>query len=573
MSNHPWMLVGPWYRWGEPGVKASGRRSRPAIEKYVTSDFVNRFLAEPQRSVKYQDKDFVHEVVAGSRFSLSGTAYRKAEPECRKLFLDTHSRFYLVVAELHCDAAGFPSVDRDQVCEAGMVVRRRKPRVAPEIFDDFVALLEKNAQNRAKILGLRGVSRARRPGSFERIRAALEGDRDARTAKLLAEHAQGLAELESFATEHGVRLAHQGWIPSEHQGVGSWVDVDETPQALTEAVYPLYPLIPDSEDQGHSARRRTVYFGVVPTFSSDTDELGNPCYDDHSLYQIRCFVRRHKEGCPKTSAPGDCSGELVWSRSTEKYRLAAPLDLDGTANRPVNIQLPDLAALEAQSEDFPSGANVRMQSPANSSLPFTLDGKDIPGMTSDGPGGAQICFFALPLITIVANFVLRLFLPILVLVFQLWFLLKLKLCIPPSLSLGGGANLDLAVAGTLGLAIDLDVDIDVDFMDEHLPGLTVADIDADLIKIVTEEFSGTMGTDLLAEFGLSPEGWVETDEALQTQHRNRLVKLLLDLSSDFSADAPPELAEHFDEFEPGPPASLPSVTAGIEYHDVLEVPT
>ena len=147
MSVHPWMLVGPWYRWDEPGVKASGRGSRPAIEKYVTADFVSRFLAEPQRSVKFQDKDWVHEVVASSSaFSLTGKEYRKAEPECRKLFLDTHSRFYLVVVELHCDAAGFPSVDRDEVCEAGFVVRRRKPHIEPEIFEQFVGLLESNAR-------------------------------------------------------------------------------------------------------------------------------------------------------------------------------------------------------------------------------------------------------------------------------------------------------------------------------------------------------------------------------------------------------------------------------------------
>ncbi len=45
----------------------------------------------------------------------------------------------------------------------------------------------------------------------------------------------------------------------------------------------------------------------------------------------------------------------------------------------------------------------------------------------------QICSFSIPLITIVATFVFKLFLPIVMLVFELWFLLRLKFCIPPSI--------------------------------------------------------------------------------------------------------------------------------------------
>jgi hypothetical protein len=68
----------------------------------------------------------------------------------------------------------------------------------------------------------------------------------------------------------------------------------------------------------------------------------------------------------------------------------------------------------------------------------------------------QICSFALPLITIVAYFLLRLFLPIVVFIFQLWFLLALRFCIPPSITIDAGLAARLDAMGG-GLDIDADV--------------------------------------------------------------------------------------------------------------------
>ena len=47
-------------------------------------------------------------------------------------------------------------------------------------------------------------------------------------------------------------------------------------------------------------------------------------------------------------------------------------------------------------------------------------------------GRSQICSFSIPLITIVATFVFKLFLPVVMFLFGLLFLLKLKFCIPLS---------------------------------------------------------------------------------------------------------------------------------------------
>lgn len=70
--------------------------------------------------------------------------------------------------------------------------------------------------------------------------------------------------------------------------------------------------------------------------------------------------------------------------------------------------------------------------------------------------GFEICFLPIPLITIIATFVLELFLPVVVLLFQLWWMLALKFCIPPELNLAAG------ITGEIGIDADLDVNASVE---------------------------------------------------------------------------------------------------------------
>src|SRR5205085_12390607 len=79
--------------------------------------------------------------------------------------------------------------------------------------------------------------------------------------------------------------------------------------------------------------------------------------------------------------------------------------------------------------------------------------------TGGSIGMPQICFFSIPLITIVAMFVFSLFLPILVFLFGLFFLLALKFCIPPSIQIDAGLNAQLDVVAP---KIELDVNFDID---------------------------------------------------------------------------------------------------------------
>jgi hypothetical protein len=246
--------------------------------------------------------------------------------------------------------------------------------------------------------------------------------------------------------------------------------VDEVPTQLAEAAYPLSPLVPDPTNPRHDAYGETLYFGVVPTGSSDADIRGAARYDDHSCYEIRCYARRHRAQCPRDG--GHCTCEITWSEPTAAYELASHFDLEGTANRPVTVQLPDLAQLHADAIRLGPGGTggVRFQSPVGSELAFTAENLDATARAGTNTQ-IQICSFAIPLLTIVALFVFRLFMPIVVFIFQLWFLLLLRFCIPPDVSidadmaatfksLGAGLNLDAGIATSI--AGDADVNSKLD---------------------------------------------------------------------------------------------------------------
>ena len=187
----------------------------------------------------------------------------------------------------------------------------------------------------------------------------------------------------------------------------------------------------------------------------------------------------------------------MWSEPTEVYKLASPTDLQGTSNRPITIKLPDFAELAAQAASLPVSklAPVRVEQPQ--SMNFDVeDGKASGG----GLGGFQICFFSIPLITIVAMFLLKLFLPIVVFLFGLFFLLQLKFCIPPSLSVSAGVFGKVnAVLPKIEASASFDIDVDLDA--EFGAGFTV-DLNEELRDGITTENAITeqADKDLLLDF-------------------------------------------------------------------------
>lgn len=511
MVTHPWKLVGPWYRWTHAGLPSDGRSAPPAIQKFSSDDFVNEFIKDPQHSLKFDaDIDQVYAVdfepatlATGPLAGKLATLYPKDKnggntPSrtklvpmgIRKLFLPTHSRHYLVVCELHCDMAGFPSAQRSEACQMGFVVRRKylsypasaKPFAVKQLkeiitlqaklaeLDETAPLRPRAAKRRAEKM-----AKMKQDGSFS-------VKRDALATQLL----EARKVLDQWKSTNGVSTVQQGWIPSEHERIGEWQIVEDEPQTLLEATYPLYSLVADPNNPEHDATGRTMFFGLIPATSFDTDVAGKARYDDQSIYEVRCFVRRHNDCCArKVDAVPDCQGELVWSLPTERYQLAPQFDLEGTSNRPITIQMPNLADLAAQAVKRPFGKYSPVKFIQPQALKPSVEANALSGGSM---GGAQICFFSIPLITIIALFVLNIFLPIVVFLFGLWFLLAFKFCIPPSISIDAGIQAELDAVGSFGVDIDADFSLDVDF---QVPDLTTLQVNGDLKAQVSADIALT----------------------------------------------------------------------------------
>ncbi|HKP75257.1 MAG TPA: hypothetical protein VJT67_06910 [Longimicrobiaceae bacterium] len=484
-DDHDWTLTAPWWGWTKTGgTGPKPRATRPLLQMYESSDPVSGFVKDPQKRLKYGDQDVVWRPVGTAKNSsgkwrtLSSYTLVKDPNDTRKLFLPSHKRFYLVVCELHCDTAGLPSVNRDKVCETGFVVRRRRLSFAPEHAPAAQALVDQIAdltgqiaaldrggtsrllKKRAKLTrgGVIGMISAIAPQSG-RVADAVKAKDEARRALLQAQLATARAQLQAWKTDSGAVSVAEGWIPdADAENVGEWAVVDDQPSAIEEVIYPLSPLIADVRKPDHDATGKTIYFGFLPVGSREVEVNGCARFDERTRYEVRCFVRRHKCDCPKTGERNDCGGELVWSAATEVFQLAAHFDPVGTGNHPVNIQMPDLPSLAAT-----VGAKlpVAFNWPENSALNISADDEGKPKNPSTTPG-FQICFFSIPLITIIAWFVLNLFLPIVVFLFGLWFLLGLKFCIPPSISLSAGASAHADISGKIDASLSAGLDLSLE---------------------------------------------------------------------------------------------------------------
>lgn len=494
-DTRPWKLVAPWYRWERQLSEENLARDKthPVFQKFDQPDYVKGFTKDPQRSLKFlEDVDRVFNVnltpapiLSSGPFKnkltrLYAPAVKTGKPEAkdatlvptglRKLFLATHKRFYLVVCELHCDAPGFPTTTPDQVCEAGFTVRRRSFLYPAGAKKEAVKLLKNITQIQGDIAfheetsPARGLKLKRRSEKIKKMKA--DGNWESKVAGLKAQLAEARQEIVKWKDEKGVEAVHEGWVASQFENIGSWQPVEETPQELREATYPLYALFPDPNIPNHAAAGKNIYFGAVPTSSLDTDERGNARFDDQVLYEIRCYVRRHKSDCPRRDDAPDCPGDLVWSEPTETYRLASHNDLIGTSQRAVTIQMPNLEELAAQVAALP----LNKFSPVKVVQPQSMNFDVADGKAEGGSVGfPQICFFSIPLITIVAYFLLNLFLPIVVFLFGLYFLLLLRFCILPSVSidLQLKAQLD-ALPPSIELDADFDVNLNLGFTAEEL---------------------------------------------------------------------------------------------------------
>lgn len=460
-ARHDWRIVAPWYRWErvdglEPERAADA--GRPALHKFVSTRFVADYLQDPQRSVTFDEALDVHQDISkipaaelhgpdGRLRSLSTT--RLVPSDTRKLFLPAHQRFYVVAVGVHCDQPGFPKVDPSAIAEVGFVVRRHLVSVPTGERTRGAALLDDLVRARAvagsshELDVAKGRSRVLHPfTSASRRRVA-----SPRAATQAAYRDIELARrrLRVWADEIGAEDRTEGWVATGEGSFGAWVPIADEPTELVERTYPMRLLTPHPDDPGHAAHDGTIYYAAVPTASDEVTDDGRSRFTEVDTYEIRVFARVDH---------GHCPGPLVWSEPSRVFRLASFYDPTGSAQRPTEVRLPDFAELEA-SAAYPS---VRMTAPPASNLEFSKFG-DIPTAGKVG-AGEEICFFSIPLITIIALFVLNLFLPIVMFVFRLWWLLKLKLCIPPSVAFEVQLAAELNVEPPrLEVVAELDIDV------------------------------------------------------------------------------------------------------------------
>ncbi len=560
---HPWKLLAPWWRWerqqAEEGLEP--RKTHPVFQKYETSDFVNVFLKEPQTSLKFLDDvdrvfkvDLLPAPLPSSPF-LAGKTSRLFKPPgqaaqdaklsptgVRKLFLQTHNRHYLVVCELHCDRPGLPTAPASEVCQSGLVVRRRRFLVPQHARKEAAKLLEKLTSLRTQLGGLeaktplRPFAADRRARLLEKMRK--DGSLAQERARLEAEIAAARAQLFAWQSQNGVTPLYEGWIADpKRKGLGSWQPVAEAPQELEEASFPLYNLFADPRKPDHDAQGKTIWFGTVPVGGSDVDARGQARFDDQTLYEVRCFVRRHDPECPRKAEAPDCCGELVWSAPSERYKLANQNDLVGTSQRAVTVQMPDLHELAAQVATLPFGKGSPAKFVQPQGLSFEVDDEGTP--SGGSVGGNQICFFAIPLITIVAYFVLKLFLPVVVFLFGLFFLLQLKLCIPPSFSFDAGLDAELKLVPP---SLDIDAGFSIDIGGQNV---TEISLHTDLSAMV---FTATAETPSVRDalVGAAPPATTHySNAALMNMARDSNASA----SAEFQAQAGVDLAANV-EFEP-----------------------
>ncbi len=543
--RHPWKLVGPWYRWPRPALPADGRSAPPAFQKFAGANFIPGFLADPQHSLVFDPEiDVVATVdllpaVSGGNLAnklaalfatkTDGTPVKPSDATpailnqlrrarlvpsgLRKLYQPIHDRHYLVVCELHCDMPGLPTVPREEVCQAGFVVRRRQRVVPLELADEAARRAQDLRSAEAGLAELKQETPLRddlavkRQAEIDAMAAA--GTLAPAIAAAEAAVAKLRAELQAWFTENGITTRVEAWHPdtngaARHGTLGAWVPISDemADPEPNEHVYRLFPLIPDPTLKQHDAAGRTMYFGTVPVTSLQHDSAGRSRFDDVSTYEIRCFVRRHDPWCPHTGRIPDCHGEVIWSAPTEPYRVAPPFDPVGSANRPISIKMPDLRELSAQIAARPKGT----QSPVRFIQPQHL----MPDANGGGTmSGNAICFFSIPLITIVALFVLNLFLPVVVFIFQLWFLLLFRFCIPPSVKFD--AALDAKLSATPP-SVDLDADFKISI--DGVSMATAAELNTALANNLKAKFQAD-GTD---DPGDALEAF--SNNALGSLHRN-----------------------------------------------------
>lgn len=369
----------------------------------------------------------------------------------RKLYQANHNRFYTVAVEVFCDRPGLPRAGSHDDFEVGFVMRRLAVRYSSD---------RKSVRQLATTLVRE--SAVRDGWQSDTTAETMQTDADVRdfwwstTAAdtFAAENAEVIAAAQP-------RTTRQAWVVPA-AGPGRWRDVSSHELAEGEQPFPMWRL-PRREKDCPAVDSRSLWFGVIPTYSSEhtVDPFlkakgPEPKLDDHGIYELVCFVKLNAK-------PGHehCPPKIWLSSASEPFRLASPMDPEGTKNRVTSIALPDFRAMAARAADAdtrgPGG--LRIVTPPQSQMLLNPFSGKMPTKDDATIGiGGGVCTFAIELFFIVAFFLFLLFMPIVVLAFQLWWMLALRFCFPPSVSF------DALATAAVGAGLDATGKLELDVM-------------------------------------------------------------------------------------------------------------
>ncbi len=457
------------------------RATRPVLQKYADSRLVERFLADPQDSMRFldaEDRVRADHILRRPMMSVDPLTGRNrlrrtvsVTTPVRKLYRDTHQRFYLVACSVHCDRPGLPKVRRGEVVRAEFVVRRRRhpdpPALDPDQRVELARLLDERLT--AELVHQEQVS------ELIRRLTGLPLDDSVMPVLTQATHAHGALDVaRARLAELGIIAAgppvEERWATGPDSEPAQWRPLDVGLGRGVETTYPMYPLVVPDTDGDHDGTHGSIWFGLVPTGSDETQPGGRPRFHPSDDLEIRCVIHRRNPACPDR----DDRAVPVWSAPTESYRLAPHADPLGSANRQVTLPTPDLSQLRAQAEmmSHPVGqadtmgpgrlSSARVEQPAGSRYRFPSEDGQLPkAADKEIETGDEVCFFAIPLITFVAMFLLQIFLPILLFLMNLWWMLQLKFCVPAGVSIDVDLSADV-VPRPGGFELDGVADFDVD---------------------------------------------------------------------------------------------------------------
>lgn len=428
MTGHAFAFRAPWYVRERKNIGLRDPRAlRPAIQMYDSPKFVDQVTKDPRVSLRFTPDDRWSYPVPVPR-SARGPGREKfathtmVRTGLRKLYQPNHKRFYLVVAELFCDEPGLPRAGPHRDVTVEFVMRRRqvtvsgpKPAVR-RLARDLIVDLAK--------------------GQHDSVPAAAVAADDATDVADLwwadpaarERFSQGHADLLNAVTG---TVEVQSWLVNSATGKGRWAALADKKPHEAEQTFPMWRL-PDRPDTCAAANTRSLWFGLVPTYSADhwdhpdpaTHARPVPKLDDHAIYELVCSVTQ-----PPPAGQEHCPPKIWWSAPTEPFRLAAAYDPEGTKNRQVSITAPDFRALAARAGQAAGPGGLAINTPPGSNMKFNpFDGIPKPGSGTTA-GGGVICTFAFELFFIVALFLFLMFLPIVVFAFQLWWMLALRFCL------------------------------------------------------------------------------------------------------------------------------------------------